>query len=107
MNIQNLIRKQPRDFIWLDEFKLADNDWPEQYPGNQVWINLHEYKATLAGDASYLRLLISGGHNCNLVWQTTPDATHDLQRLMKKLTLPLSFNSLQKLGFTYFDCDDY
>lgn len=105
--MHNLIRKQPRDFIWLDEFQTADKDWPKHYPGNQVWVNIHEYKATLAGDASYLRLLISGDHNCNLVWQTTPDAPHDLQRITRQLRTPISFIALQALGFKYFDCDDY
>lgn len=106
MNFKNLIRKQPRDFVWLDEFQLALNDWPEHYPGNQVWVNLHEYKASLAGDASYLRLLISGAHNCNLIWQTTPDGAHDLQRLLANIKPPLSFDTLRNLGFSYFDNDD-
>jgi hypothetical protein len=107
MDTQKLIRKQPRDFIWLDEFQLADDDWPENYPGGRIWINLHEYKATLAGDASYLKLLLSGGQSCNLVWKSTPDAAHDLQRILQRLTQPLSFINLQKQGFKFYDSDDH
>ncbi len=107
MNFKNLIRKQPRDFIWLDDLIQADSDWPDNYPGHQVWINLHEYKATLAGDSSYLKLLISGGNNCNLVWQTTPDGSHELQRILKKITPPLSFKTLKALGFKFHESDDY
>lgn len=73
-------------------------DWPEYYPCNQVWINLHEYKATLAGDASYLRLLISGALDCTLAWQTTPDGSHNLHRLLFNLKQPLSFQILKNLG---------
>lgn len=105
--MKNLIRKQPRDFIWKDEFQSAKNDWPENYPGNKVWVNIHEYQATLIGDVSYLRLLISGAHDCNLVWQTTPDGAHDLQRLISNLKTPLSFKILQNAGFSYFKDSDY
>lgn len=107
MSVKHLTRKQPRDFVWLDEFQPAVNDWPESYPGNKVWLNIHEYKATLAGDASYLRLLISGSHNCNLVWQTKPDAAHELARLMSSISQPLSFASLKTLGFRYYEDDDF
>jgi hypothetical protein len=105
--LRQLIRKQPRDFIWRDEFQLAMNDWPESYPGNKVWVNIHEYKATLAGDAAYLRLLVSGAHDCNLVWQTTPDGAHELHRLLSNLATPLSFITLKNLGFSYFQDTDY
>lgn len=105
--MRQLIRKQPRDFIWQDEFQLAMDDWPESYPGNKVWVNIHEYRATLAGDAAYLRLLISGAHNCNLVWQTTPDGAHNLCRLLTNLQTPLSFKALRDSGFSYFGDSDY
>ncbi|MBL4799948.1 MAG: hypothetical protein JKY50_21325 [Oleispira sp.] len=105
--MRQLIRKQPRDFIWQDDFQYAKDDWPENYPGNKVWVNIHEYRATLAGDASYLRLLISGAHDCNLVWQTTPDGAHELQRLLASLTMPLSFKALRDSGFSYFEDADY
>jgi len=82
-------------------------DWPEYYPCNQVWINLHEYKATLAGDASYLRLLISAALDCTLAWQTTPDGSHNLHRLLFNLKQPLSFQILKNLGFSYFKDDNY
>lgn len=107
MTARQLTRKQPRDFIWLDEFQNAVNDWPDSYPGNKVWINIHEYKATLAGDASYLRLLISGSHNCNLVWQTKPDSAHELKRMMTSITHPLSFKSLKEMGFQFHEDDDF
>ncbi len=107
MKTQQLIRKQPRDFIWQDEFQDSAIDWPKSYPGNKVWMNIHEYKAALAGDASYLRILISGDHDCNLVWQTTPDGAHELQRMIKQLTWPLEFLKLQKLGFCYYIDDQY
>ena len=107
MILRPLIRKQPRDFIWQDDFQYAEDDWPENYPGNKVWVNIHEYRATLAGDASYLRILISGAHDCNLVWQTTPDGAHELHRLLASLTLPLSFKTLRDSGFSYFENADY
>jgi hypothetical protein len=107
LNIQHLTRKQPRDFIWRDEFQASSSDWPKCYPGNKVWMNVHEYKAALAGDASYLRILISGDYHCTLIWQTTPDGSHDLHRLMANLKQPLSFKILQNLGFSYFENDDY
>lgn len=102
-----MIRKQPRDFIWLDEFQKALGDWPESYPGSKVWINIHEYKATLTGDASYLRLLISGAHDCNLVWQTAPEAGHVLKKVMASITHPLSFESLKAQGFQYYEDNDF
>lgn len=107
MSIKYLIRKQPRDFVWHDEFQDSALDWPKCYPGNKVWINVHEYKATLAGDASYLRILISGNHDCNLVWKTKPDGAHDLQRMIRQLPKPLGFSALQRLGFRYSDDDQY
>jgi hypothetical protein len=107
LNIQHLTRKKPRDFVWRDEFQASAADWPKCYPGNKVWMNIHEYKAALAGDASYLRILISGDHDCNLVWETTPDGAHELQRMVKQLPQPLEFTKLQQLGFSYFTNDQY
>ena len=91
--------KKPRDFIWLDELRKAALDWPEQYPGNKVWLNIHEYRASLAGDLSHLRLLISGGPDSHLVWQTTPDGAHLLSRTMATLPANLSFTGLLEMGF--------
>lgn len=107
MNIQHLTRKKPRDFVWCDEFQASGPDWPKCYPGNKVWMNIHEYRAALAGDASYLRILISGDPDCNLVWETSPDSSHELQWMMKKLPQPLEFSKLKKLGFSYFSDDQY
>lgn len=96
----NPIRKQPRDFIWLDELKSADLDWPELYPGHKVWIHLHEYRATLNGEFSHLKLVISGGSDCFLIWNTTPDATHEMQKVLSSLEEPLSYKQLVASGFT-------
>ena len=102
-----LSHKRPRDFIWLDELRKAHTDWPEQYPGNKVWLNIHEYRATLAGERPHLRLLISGGPDSHLVWQTTPDGAHEMQRMLNALPKELGHQALQKLGFEWKeDVDD-
>lgn len=101
-----LIRKEPRDFIWLDEFREAGPDWPEVYPGHQVWLNVHEYNAELAGDVSHLRLTISGGAGVNLVWETNPDAAHVLQRKLSGLQQPLSYSALKHQGFEFREDPD-
>jgi len=93
--------KKPRDFIWLDELRKATPDWPEQYPGNKVWLNIHEYRASLAGDLSHLRLLISGGPDSHLVWQTTPDGAHELARTLVTLPDDLSYSALLDMGFKW------
>ncbi len=102
LSIESLTRKQPRDFIWRDEFITAADDWPHHYPNNQLWLNLHEYKASLAGDQSYLRLLVSGSHDCNLIWQGTLEDSHNLNRILHLLIPPLSYKTLLQLGFQFF-----
>lgn len=102
INHQTLIRKRPRDILWRDEFISAANDWPKKYPNDQLWLQLHEYKAGLIGDQSHLRLLISGSHDCNLIWQGAREDSHNLNRILHLLTPPLSFKSLLHLGFEFY-----
>lgn len=96
-----LLRKKPRDFIWLDELRPAGSDWPEYYPGHKVWLNIHEYRASLAGDRSHLRLLISGGPGSHLIWQTTPDGAHELHRTLLCLPKILGYQALIDRGFQW------
>ncbi len=54
-----LIRKQPRDFVHIDEFWEADAHWPTYYIGNKVWVFADEYHADLSGDSLKLSRLAS------------------------------------------------
>ena len=56
-------RKEPRDFVQLNEFWQADTSWPQYFYQHKVWVYADEYHTDLIGDESYSRIVIHGGHN--------------------------------------------
>ncbi len=51
--------KQPRDVVLNDELWPADDSWLHYYPGKTVWVFMDEYHATLPGDETYSRIIVS------------------------------------------------
>ncbi len=94
-----LTKKQPRDFVHLDELWPAAEDWPAVYPGNKVWVFMDEYWATLAGDVDYRRLIISGGEGNGWIYKRRLENKEEVANTLLKLRTPIKQKQLKELGF--------
>lgn len=94
-----LTRKQPRDFVAIDELWPAADGWPQYYPAQTVWVFMDEYRAELPGDEDYVRIIISGGDHTGWQYSRPLAARQEVQGVLSALCLPISEQQLQRLGF--------
>lgn len=94
-----LTRKQPRDFVHIDEFWPADEDWPHHYLDGQVWIYLDEYRAELTGDQDYCRIIINAGNDYGWIYQRRRKEKNSVLEVLGKIDRPVSEAQLENVGF--------
>jgi hypothetical protein len=93
------MRKQPRDFVHVDEFWPADKGWPHYYFRHQVWVFADEYRAELAGDQSYSRIVIHAGDNSGWLFSRPLAERDQVKRVLSEIQRPVSWRQLAALGF--------
>lgn len=93
-------RKQPRDFVHVDEFWAADNHWDDYFISNQVWVYLDEYRAEVPGDEDYCRIIINGGNERGWIYQRPLSKRTQVLGLLREIEKPVSEAQLSSLGFT-------
>ena len=94
------MRKMPRDFVHVDEFWQADNQWEKYYIRQKVWVYFDEYRAELPGDQTYSRIIIHSGSDEGWLFHR-PLAEKDLVHLtLDQIAKPVSEKQLKYLGFT-------
>lgn len=94
-----LTKKQPRDFVLIDELWPAAHDWTSSFPGEKVWVFMDEYWATLPGDQDYRRLIISGGEGNGWVYKRPLNDKEDVAQMLLKIRTPVRQKQLKDLGF--------
>ena len=94
-----LTRKKPRDFVYIDELREADDSWPNYFLGNQVWVFFDSYDAKLAGDIPYSRIVISCDDETGWILQKCCAELAELEKVAAQITTPISQTQLQALGF--------
>ncbi|WP_438462955.1 hypothetical protein [Marinomonas sp. PE14-40] len=94
-----LTRKKPRDFVYIDELREADKDWPNYFLGNKVWVFFDSYDAKLAGDISYSRIVVSCDNETGWILQKGWTDLDEIGEIAKTIVSPISQQSLMKLGF--------
>jgi hypothetical protein len=95
-----LSRKQPRDFVYLDEFWPADANWSHYYLDDQVWVYLDEYRAELIGDGDYCRIIINAGNDYGWIYKRNRVEKAKVLEVLGRIQRPVSEVQLQEIGFT-------
>lgn len=96
----SLSRKQPRDFVHLDEFWPADDSLPHHYIHHHVWVYMDEYRAELAGDQAYCRIIVNIGQDCGWIYQLPLEHKEKVIEVSAKIHKPVSEMQLENLGFS-------
>lgn len=102
--MQNLqaTRKSPRDSVFVDEFREADAHWAQYFIGNKVWLFMDEYRAELAGDEDYIRIIVSSSADEGWLFSRRLDEHELVHSIMRSLNSPIAENQLVALGFERF-----
>ncbi len=95
-----LSRKQPRDFVHIDEFWEADASWPHYYVHNHVWIYADEYRAELVGDEDYSRIIINAGNDQGWIYSRRLTERDKVLQVLQQIERPVSELQLQEMGFS-------
>lgn len=94
-----LTRKTPRDFVFVDEFWEADDAWQEYYLNQSVWVFMDEYRAELAGDQDYSRIIIHSGNDSGWKYSRRLKQRDLVHSVLESIKKPVSEKNLKDLGF--------
>lgn len=94
------MRKTPRDFVHVDEFWQADEQWKKYYIQQKVWVYCDEYRAELPGDQTYSRIIIHSASDQGWMFHRPLSEKDLVHRTLDKIALPVSEQQLEYLGFT-------
>jgi hypothetical protein len=102
--MQNLqaTRKTPRDSVFVDEFREADEHWAQYFIGNKVWLFMDEYRAELAGDEDYIRIIVFSSADEGWQFSRRLDERERVHSILHSLKSPIAENQLVALGFERF-----
>ena len=92
-------RKQPRDFVQIDEFWEADENWPEYYIDHKVWVYADEYAAEIIGDEDYSRIIIHSSHDKGWLYSRKREDKNTVQQALHAIKIPVSEKQLVDIGF--------
>lgn len=98
--------KTPRDFVHVDEFWEADDQWSDYYFKQCVWVFVDEYRAELAGDEDYARIIIHAGNNRGWIFRRPLSERSFVFSMISRIVIPVSEQQLEQLGFITWQ-DDY
>jgi len=94
-----LQRKEPRDFVFVDELRDADENWPEYFFSRKVWVYMDEYRAELIGDEDYARILIYVSATKGWQYSNPLKDRAKTHSVLSSLQSPISIQQLVALGF--------
>ena len=87
-------RKSPRDFVHMDELWEADGRWPSYFIANSVWVYADEYRAELAGDQDYSRILIHAGDDNGWQYRRPLAEKRQVAKVLESIDRPVSQQQL-------------
>lgn len=93
------MRKQPRDFVHVDEFWDADKHWQSYFIAQQLWIYVDEYRAELTGDQDYSRIIVHSAPERGWVFKRQLSEKTIVESVLGEIVVPVSELQLEKLGF--------
>ncbi|MEH6519422.1 MAG: hypothetical protein V7742_22320 [Halioglobus sp.] len=93
------MRKAPRDFVHIDEFWEADDQWNQYYFRQKVWVYFDEYRAELPGDETYSRIIIRSTEDEGWLFSRNLSEKNIVHETADRITLPVSELQLKELGF--------
>ena len=96
-------RKQPRDFVSIDELWEADPHWDNYFIDNKVWVFVDEYHAQLTGDEDYCRIIIHSDAAKGWLFTRPLKEKTQLQTTLAAIEKPVSKQQLETLGFVPWD----
>ena len=94
-----LTRKEPRDFVHLDEFWVADDLWKSYFLGQKIWVFVDEYRGGLPGDLDYSRIVIHQGDDKGWLYSRRLEEQREVHGVLEKIIVPVSETQLKALGF--------
>jgi len=92
-------RKQPRDFVYVDELWDADSDWLHYFFQQKIWVYVDEYRADLTGDEDYSRIVIHSGHDQGWLFSRPLNKKSVVHSTLFDIHTPVSERQLETLGF--------
>lgn len=95
-----LMRKTPRDFVHVDDLWEADDQWSQYFIAQKVWVYVDEYRAELAGDQDYSRIIVHAASEQGWMFKRPLKDKAAVEAVLKKITRPVSQSQLVQLGFT-------
>ena len=93
------MRKTPRDFVHIDEMWDADPCWESYFLKTSVWVYVDTFRAELAGDSDYARIVIQGGDDLIWIYSVPLNQSQLLFELLDKIEKPVKQSQLELLGF--------
>lgn len=95
-----LTRKEPRDFVHIDEFWPADAGWESYFVDHKVWVFVDDYRAEIIGDEDYSRIIIHAGNNTGWIFHRRLKDKANVHDTLSVINIPVSEKQLGNLGFT-------
>ncbi|MFT5693331.1 MAG: hypothetical protein ACI92E_002668 [Oceanicoccus sp.] len=92
-------RKQPRDFVHIDEFWDADRHWVNYFFQQKIWVYVDEYRAELTGDEDYSRIVIHAGEDQGWLFSRPLSKRNVVHDILCNIFTPVSEQQLETLGF--------
>ncbi|WP_299770671.1 hypothetical protein [uncultured Pseudoteredinibacter sp.] len=93
------MRKTPRDFVHIDEMWDADPSWESYFLKTSVWVYADTFRAELAGDSDYARIVIQGGDDLIWIYSVPLNQSQRLFEVLDKIEKPVKQGQLELLGF--------
>lgn len=93
------MRKQPRDFVHVDELWDADKHWQSYFIAHKLWVYVDEYRAELTGDQDYSRIIVHSAPERGWVFKRRLSEKALVETVLEKIQRPVSELQLEKLGF--------
>jgi hypothetical protein len=94
-----MTRKQPRDFVHVDEFWEADENWSCYFLQNKIWVFVDEYHPGLIGDEDYSRIIIHSGDSSGWLYSRNLKDRQQVHDTLTTIRRPVAEHQLEKLGF--------
>ncbi len=99
------MRKSPRDFVEVDDLWPAASDWPSYFIQQKVWVYMDRYRAELAGDQDYCRILIRHSDDEGWEYRRPWEEWETVEMLFGKIQQPVAIEQLKSLGFQAYSPD--
>lgn len=93
------MRKTPRDFVQVDEMWDGAPDWESYFLYSSVWVYSDTFRAELAGDKDYARIVIQGGDDTSWIYSVPLAQSQVLNKVLDEIEKPVKQSQLELLGF--------